>query len=157
MAYSISTKELDPQPVLVVRTRIPRSEIAATIGRSLGSIAEYARKYEIAITGEPFARYPEGGADYVVIEPGMRVVEAVAGGINEDEVIAETLPGGTVAFTIHEGAYDKLFETYAALEQWIKSNGYKPAGAPWEIYITDPGQHPDQEDWRTEVCWPMTR
>lgn len=157
MAYSISTKQIDAQPVLVVRTRIPRSEIAATIGRSLGKIGEYASKYEIAITGMPFARYPEGGADFVVIEPGMHVVEAVAGGINEDEVIAETLPGGTVAFTIHEGPYDKLFEVYAALEKWIPANGYKIAGAPWENYLTDPGQHPDPKDWRTEVCWPVTR
>jgi hypothetical protein len=35
MTYSIEKQELSPQPVLVVRRRVKRSEIAATIGEAL--------------------------------------------------------------------------------------------------------------------------
>jgi AraC-like DNA-binding protein len=59
--------------------------------------------------------------------------------------------------TIHAGPYETLQEAYAALESWIESNGLRPAGAPWEDYITDPAEFPDPKDWKTEVCWPVTR
>ncbi len=32
-----------------------------------------------------------------------------------------------------------------------------PAAAPWESYVTDPAQHPDPADWRTEVYWPLAQ
>jgi effector-binding domain-containing protein len=60
-----------------------------------------------------------------------------------------------VASTIHAGTYGTLSEAYAALEVWIESHGLQSAGAPWEEYITDPAEHPDPKDWRTEVFWPV--
>ena len=33
----------------------------------------------------------------------------------------------------------------------------RPGGAPWESYITDPADHPDPKDWRTEIYWPLAR
>ena len=29
--------------------------------------------------------------------------------------------------------------------------------APWESYVTDPGEVPDVKDWRTEVYWPLEK
>jgi effector-binding domain-containing protein len=52
-------------------------------------------------------------------------------------------------------AYDQLSETYAAIEQWIEANEYRPGGPPWESYVTDPGETPNPADWRTEVFWPL--
>ena len=65
------------------------------------------------------------------------------------------LPGGPVALGVHAGPYDQLPETNAAIENWIEANGFRVAGPPWESYITDPGEHPDPADWRTEVYWPL--
>jgi len=65
------------------------------------------------------------------------------------------LPAGPVAIAVHAGPYEQLSDTYAAMERWIEVEGLKVAGAPWESYITDPGQVPDPRDWRTEVCWPV--
>ena len=63
--------------------------------------------------------------------------------------------GGPAAVAVHAGPYDQLGETYAALERWIEANGLRTAGAPWESYITDPTDHPDPADWRTEIYWPV--
>ena len=65
------------------------------------------------------------------------------------------LRGGPVALGIHAGPYEQLPETYAAIEQWIEAGGWRAGGAPWESYVTDPAQHPDPADWRTEVYWPL--
>lgn len=70
-------------------------------------------------------------------------------------MLADTLPGGFAATTIHNGPYDKLSEAYAAVEQWMATEGLVAAGAPWESYLNDPSDHPDPRDWKTEVFWPV--
>jgi effector-binding domain-containing protein len=67
------------------------------------------------------------------------------------------LPGGWVALGIHAGPYDSLPDTNAAIERWIEANGFKTAGPAWEHYVTDPAEHPDSKDWRTEVHWPLSK
>ena len=107
MAYSITKKELTPQPVLIVRRRVKRSDIAATIGEVLPHIFVYAQQHGIALAGLPFTRYVEMGPGLVTMEPGMRVTSPGAASQGE-VVIADTLRGGPAATTIHAGPYDKL-------------------------------------------------
>jgi len=153
MDYSISKKELAPQPALIVRRRVKRSEIAATIGEVLPHIFVYAQQNGIALAGLPFTRYVEMGPGLVTMEPGMRVTSPGAAG--QGEVIADTLPGGPAVTTIHAGPYDKLSEAYAAIEHWMETEGLVAAGAPWESYLNDPSDFPDPKDWKTEVFWPV--
>jgi len=153
MPYSIIKKELAPQPVLIVRRRVKRSEIAANIGEALPHIFIHAQQNGIALAGLPFTRYPEISHGMVTMEPGMRVTSAGAAG--QGEVIADTLPGGPAATTVHSGPYDKLSEAYAAIEHWMETEGLVAAGAPWESYLNDPSDFPDPKDWKTEVFWPI--
>ena len=166
MTYSIVQKDLAPQPVLVVRRRVSRSEIAAAIGEALPHIFQYAQQHGIALAGHPFTRYVEVGAGLLTIEPGMRVVgsrqppasiedAAPKPASREGAVVEDLLPGGPAATTVHEGSYETLSESYAALEVWMESHRFAAAGAPWESYITDPAEHPDPKNWKTEVCWPV--
>jgi AraC family transcriptional regulator len=73
----------------------------------------------------------------------------------EVDVVEDTLPGGPAATTVHAGSYETLSDAYGAVEAWMQSHGLPSAGAPWESYITDPTEHPDPRDWKTEVCWPV--
>lgn len=160
MPYDVVRQELSPQPVLVVRRRVPRSEIAAAIGASLGHIFQYAQQHGLPLSGHPITRYVETGAGLLTIEPGMRIAgPQPAGAVREPggdaTVVVDMLPGGPAATTIHAGPYETLSDAYAALERWMDANGHAPAGPPWESYITDPAEHPDPADWRTEVCWPI--
>ena len=65
------------------------------------------------------------------------------------------LPAGPAAVTTHMGPYDTLSNAYGAIETWMEAKGQAPAGAPWESYITDPAEHPDPSNWRTEIYWPL--
>ncbi len=65
------------------------------------------------------------------------------------------LGGGLVAKTTHVGTYDKLSEAHATLESWADREHVARRGAPWESYVTDPGQYPDPKDWKTEVFLPL--
>jgi effector-binding domain-containing protein len=155
MAYSITKKELTPQPVLIVRRRVKRSDIAATIAEALPPIFMYAQQNGIALAGLPFTRYVDMGPGLITMEPGMRVSSANSSG--GGEIVADTLPGGPVATTVHAGPYDKLSDAYAAIEEWMGKEGLVPAGPPWESYLNDPSDFPDPMDWKTEVCWPVAR
>jgi AraC family transcriptional regulator len=159
MSYSIATREISEQPVLIVRRRIKRSEIAPTIAQSLHAIFLYAQKKGIALLGPPFARYAESSLGFVTIEPGVRITNAPDEATRDadSDVVQDTLPGGPVAYTTHSGPYEKLTEAHAAMEVWIEDQGLTSAGAPWESYITDPGDHPDPKDWKTELFWPVAR
>ena len=167
MTYTITKSELLPQPVLVVRRRVKRSDIANTIGEALGHVFQYAQQNGIALAGLPFTRYVEVGAGLITMEPGMRVAPSGQDPIQIDpawtqtsgnaEVRRDTLPGGPTATTIHHGAYAELPDAYAALEQWIESEGWAVGDPPWECYLTDPTEHPDPKDWKTQVFWPVKK
>lgn len=156
MTYSIAKKELAPQPVLVVRRSIKRSEIAATIADALPKIAHYAQQNGIALVGLPFTRYVEVGPGLMTIEPGMRIAGPAPAIVSATaEVRKDTLPAGPAATTLHAGPYEHLPEAYGALEQWIQAEGLKSGGAPWECYVNSPGEFPNPKDWKTEVYWPL--
>jgi AraC family transcriptional regulator len=150
---TIERQELQPQPALVVKRRIARAEIAATIAEGLGKTFPYALQNGLAIAGRPFARYSDIGPGLMTIEVGTPLA-APAAGVGDIEAI--TLPGGPAAVAVHMGPYDKLQETYAAIERWMQLQGVRAGGSPWESYITDPAEHPDPANWRTDVFWPIS-
>ena len=155
MNYSITKTKLEPQPVLVVRRSIKRSEIAPTIAEVLHKIFLAAQKGGVALMGPPFMRCLNAGPGLMTIEPGVRVSGKSTNVDLGGEVVWETLPGGEAATTVHMGKYEDLPEAYAAIEQWMKAERLNMGGAPWEMYVTDPGDYPDPKDWKTEIFWPL--
>jgi AraC family transcriptional regulator len=152
MEYSITKKQLEPQPVLAVRRRVARPELATALGEVYGRVYAHVQQNGIAMAGAPYARYLEMGTGLWTIEAGLPVI-APSGG--EGDIAAGTLPGGLVAMTVHAGSYDQLHEAHAAIQKWMDKEGLRSAGAPWESYVTDPGTYPDPKDWKTEVFWPV--
>jgi AraC-like DNA-binding protein/effector-binding domain-containing protein len=154
MEYTITKKTLAPQPVLVVRRRVKPDEIAKTLGAALGQVFLHAQQNGIAMAGHPFMRYIEWGPGLWTTDIGLPV--AAHAGAASGDVRADTLPGGPAAVTTHTGPYDQLIPCHAVVQQWIETQGLKAAGAPWELYVTDPADYPDPKDWKTEIYWPLT-
>ena len=149
---SIERRELSPAHVLIVRARCARHELSKTMGECFGKAFPYAMQSGVPLAGRPFTRYLSTGPGLFTIESGC-VLAAPTPGAGEIE--AATLPGGAAAVAMHGGSYDTLSETYAEVERWMEKNGMRPGGAPWESYITDPAEHPDPSNWRTEIYWPL--
>ncbi|MEO0605489.1 MAG: helix-turn-helix domain-containing protein [Myxococcota bacterium] len=142
------------QPILFVRRRVAPSELAATFAECLPRVFQHCQVAGLPIAGAPFARYPEVGRGLLTVECGMPIV-APADGV--DDIESGELAGGEVAVAVHHGAYETLHETHAAVERWLTDQGRTAGDGPWESYVTDPADHPDPADWRTEVCWPVGR
>jgi AraC family transcriptional regulator len=140
------------EPVLVMRRRAAQSEIAATLGEILPAVFTHTQRAGIPLAGPPFTRYLSGGPGLLSLEAGM----AIAGPAQPSgEIEVAELPGGPAAFAVHVGPYDSLGQTHAAIERWIADHGHAVVGAPWEVYVTDPGEQPNPAEWRTEVLYPI--
>ena len=150
---SITRVERPAQPLLYIRRRISRSELQGMLAECFGTLFAHGQRAGLAIAGAPLARYVSAG-------PGLWTVEAAiplaAPATGEGEMQAGTLPAGSVAMGVHAGPYEQLADTNAAIERWIEAQGLRVAGAPWESYVTDPGEYPNPVDWRTEVYWPVS-
>jgi AraC family transcriptional regulator len=151
---SIERRELEAQPILFTQLRAARHELSQAIGTGVGKVYMYAQQAGIALAGHPFTRYLSPGPGLLTIDVGFRIATAATG---QGDVEAGQLQGGLAVVAIHGGPYDQLAETYAAAERWMEENDLQPAGTPWEWYVTDPAEHPDPSDWRTEVYWPARK
>jgi AraC family transcriptional regulator len=154
VTYSITKKELTPQPALAMTRRVKQSEIAQALGEMYGRIFAYAQQSGAAIAGAPFARYLEMGPGLMTMEAGLPVAATVAPS-SDGQITPTTLPGGLAIFTTHAGVYERLPDAHAALQIWLGEQGITPSGAPWESYVTDPSNYPDPKDWKTEVYCPI--
>jgi AraC family transcriptional regulator len=149
---SIERRQIPAQRFLFVQSKVARTEIANAIAEGLGKVFPHAMKAGLA--GRPTARYLTNSPELLEMQVGVPIAAPAAG---EGDVQAGELPGGPVALAVHAGAYEQLGDTYAAIERWMEANGCRGGGAPWESYVTDPGEVPDVKDWRTEIYWPLEK
>jgi effector-binding domain-containing protein len=63
--------------------------------------------------------------------------------------------GGKTVKAVHMGSYNNLENTHEQLNQYIGMKKMEIAGAPWEVYVTDPAMEKDTAKWITEVYYPV--
>jgi AraC family transcriptional regulator len=152
MKPEFGTTQLSAQPILGIRATTTMDKLAQLMGPLFGEVHGYMQRHGQAPAGMPLARYHSMDGDTVDLECAIPVASPMAG---TDRIQSCELPAGTVATVTHLGPYDNLPGTWAALTEWMKSEGLEAAGAPWEVYVTDPGAEPDQSKWRTDIFFPV--
>lgn len=156
MAYDIETRTVDPVPVLYQARKVDRDELGSVLAEVLPAVFGHVLESGLSPAGHPFVRHVAMSPAYLSIEAGIPLQEAAPEAPSaESGILRGELPGGAMAVTVHKGPYEGLGDAYAALERWISDSGAEPTGAPWELYLTDPGEAPDPSQWLTEVKWPI--
>jgi effector-binding domain-containing protein len=144
--------ELDPQDAVVVRGDVAVADLPQFFQTAFVSSFTAARDSGVAISGPPFAFYPEMPTETVAIEAGFPVSAPIEA---SGDVHPLVLPGGKAIELIHIGPFEALAETYSALQAWMDEEGHQPAAGMWEVYLTDPQVEPDQSKWQTKIVWPI--
>ena len=152
MKREFVTRRIEAQPFLGIRTTATMHKIGEVMGPMFGEVYRHIQQSGQAPAGMPFAIYHSMDGNTVDLECGMPVASPMAG---TDRIRASELPAGTVATVTHMGPYEELAQTWSALTEWMGSQGLQPAGAPWEVYVTEPGAEPDQSKWRTDIFFPV--
>lgn len=151
MTHDIQRTTLQPQPILYCPAQVKMTEMANALGELLPKVFGHATQSGATMVGPPFVRYLNM-AETLDIQAGLPVAPGAAA---TDDILLGELPGGAALTTIHTGPYDGLPAAYAALQAWMKDNAVQPSGAPWEVYLTDPGEVPNPAEWKTQVIWPI--
>ena len=154
MSYEVTKKRIDETPFLFMQRQVKQDSeaIAEALGAMFGAVFQYATSQGIPFAGPPTARYPCFGPGLMTIDAGLPIANTADG---KGDIMVGVLGGGDVATTIHKGPYDKLNEGHEAIQKWLAENDEESDGAPWEVYVTDPGEVPDPADWLTEINWPL--
>lgn len=154
MAVDVEIRDLPELHALVIRRRVPHGAVGDLLAESLPAVYAHAQAHGLEMSGPPFARYLAVEPEHFLVEAGIPLAEAAPG---EPDAGIEpiVIPAGPAAVAVHEGPYERLKETYEAGEAWLAEEGRTASGPPWESYLTDPGDHPDPETWRTEVVQPV--
>ena len=148
----VQEKRLDPQPAVVIRAAASQQELGPLMGELFPAVLGFVLASPAELAGPPFCRYLAMAGEEWELECGMAVSEPIVG---DGRVEATELPGGAAVTTMHIGPYESLGESWAALQGWVAQNGRAPAGAPWEVYWTDPGAVQDPAQWRMEIVIPV--
>lgn len=121
-----------------------------------GKLAETIKKNNLKMTGAPVAWYKTTKAPFF-FEAGLQVNKRPAklpGAVQVRELAA-----GNVVVAHFYGPYNLMTQGYDAIREWIKVNKKISAGAPFEIYVTDPigkdGKPLDPYKVQTDIVFPI--
>lgn len=146
----------EPITYLAIRDSVSGDEWAnfsAQLGENYGQIVAYMTANNIDFAGMPLTQwftFDETGTS--IYTAGIPVASGTTAG---DGMEIVTIPAGNAYRYVHMGAYEETEAAHNAINQYMYSTGNLPTGAPWEIYVTDPGMEPDTSKWVTEIWYPI--
>lgn len=149
--YQCQLIERPARHTLTIRSQVAGVNITQTIGHSLFAIAQYAGESGASPAGAPFVAYHGMDGPNMDLEIGFPFAQKLDG---KNKIQASEIPGGAFASCIHVGPYEQLGAAHAALNQWMRKNGYSSAGVSYEFYLNDPQSTPPEE-LETEIVIPL--
>jgi effector-binding domain-containing protein len=150
--YDVREEQVEAQPTLAIRTEVLPHELAPRMAELLPRVRARIEELGLAPAGQPFTRY-HGFGDKLRIEVGYPLPSAAEG---EGDVVAGELPGGPAAVTYHVGRRDELPQAHAAVISWAFAKQRSHQGGPYELYLTDPVEEPEQSHHRVKVVLPLS-
>jgi effector-binding domain-containing protein len=149
----VSEIEVKPQHILSIRFKCKADEIGQKLGENFGLIMAQVKAQGLTEASPPGAFY------YNYSPTDMNEIEAFVPvnkpGRTVGNVKASETKAGKAAMAIFFGDYEKMTIAHDAIHAWIDQHKHKIAGAPWEVYITDPMEEKDTAKWETRVYYPL--
>lgn len=148
----LDVAQVPTRTYVAIRRRAPMEELTHVIPALIGETGAWV-----------FAHGGPGGAPMAMVgdpdeagEVGLEVGWPAIGAPDVAEPLAViTYPAGRAVVRRHVGPFERLHQTYAALEQAIAERGLQPGAPARESYETNPEEEPDPSRWVTEIVWPL--
>jgi effector-binding domain-containing protein len=134
MSNSVSIQIASSRTIAAVRRQVRVGQVANTWRPALDQVWAFLRQNPgLRTDGHNIFLYhhPAEGESTIVAYFGVEVTRPFA---QSGEVVATETPAGRVASALHIGPYDRLGETYKAINTWAAANNATFAGKSWEIY-----------------------
>lgn len=139
------------QQTAVVKATTTVRGLGMTLGQIFQEVGAALHRAAMSPSGPPLATFHLVTPEHVELEAGFPTPMPFHA---DGRVAPGELPGGLWASAWHIGPYEGMEEVYGRLASWIGREGHAPAGAPTEVYYSEPTADP--ATWRTQILWPIT-
>jgi DNA-binding transcriptional MerR regulator len=145
--------------VLTCSGTVREDEFEGFLARSRALLLDAAASSAAVVAGSFGGCYPplrdDDAQDVVAFLP-VEVTPLVPAAFRSAGVRVSDLPATDVAVLIHVGGYETLEDSYRILGMWVAAHG-DPADLPVrEIYVVGETEADAPDEFRTEICWPIT-
>jgi DNA-binding transcriptional MerR regulator/effector-binding domain-containing protein len=156
--FRITERELSGALTLSIRADVTRAELGSwwhSATRRLRSVVDDAG---IEMAGAAGGVYEDGlftddrgsARAYLLVQDTPRIH------CSDLDDLRFELAAGRYAIAQYDGPHSEADRVYAALGTYAAKSGRDAAGPVREHYLTGPLDTPDQNEWRTEICWPLS-
>jgi len=157
--FSVAITEEETKPISYVGISSSMSfendaAISAQMMKSYGELDGALKKSKVAIAGPAFCLFPKWDETTKQMEMVCSFPVAADAKLPAKYKVMQT-PGGKAVKAVHLGAYTNLKTTHDQINQYIAFKKLEMAGAPWEVYVTDPMTEKDTTKWVTEIYYPI--
>jgi effector-binding domain-containing protein len=137
------------QTVVYISGHADFDDVYTALVTSLRKLRAYLDQQGVAPTGPAIARYTDGGENGFEFEAAYPVAQAPTN-LPQGEFSVGEVPAGKALDFVHRGSFDKIDETYSAIDDYFRDRGKPSAAGPeadgendvladsFEQYTTDP-------------------
>ncbi|MEV0297541.1 DUF302 domain-containing protein [Nocardia sp. NPDC050710] len=156
MTHHVTVVESTPHTVLELHRSVHADHAGDDIVAGMRALYELATITRMAPAGPPSTTYLGefglGTSTDVIF--GLPVIAGPLDDATEEVTVRRTEPGLS-ARTVHHGHYQSIGDAYRALDDWLRTSEYQPAGPPTEVYLVAPDEAVHPHDLRTEIRIPV--
>jgi effector-binding domain-containing protein len=131
MPQEIDLVHVQPTLIAVCRVNTTFAQWPNQWKAALDEVYTTAKSHKIQTLGINVMVYHPRGGGHAEIECGVQVASRFE---SLGNVICSETPKGCAATITHVGPYNRMRESYQALDAWCQQNNYKQTGTSWEIY-----------------------
>ena len=153
VTFEIGIQEVDEVKALVIKERVQQDEMSEVVPRDIAEVHAYVQELGLGFHGPPICVCPFPNEDGTLdAQIGWPVPKHVPG---RGRIEPTTLPATRALVMKHVGPYTALGKSYRLMSEVMEENGLTPADAPRELYVTDPEEVSDPNEYETVIVWPI--
>lgn len=109
---------------------------------------------DVEFDGDAGFGQARGVGDAFVAED-VEVSDVDVGGSEPGRVSGLVIPEAELAVTTYTGAHNDVDLAYGSLAAYVTEHALAVEGPIREYYVIGPRETPDENQWRTEIGWPI--
>jgi DNA-binding transcriptional MerR regulator/effector-binding domain-containing protein len=157
----ITLRQAGEQQCLMIDGHVDQDELTPWCATAYPLLYTVAGRWGLTPGGPSGALYASewfqaGSGQVTAFLPVTTAGGERAGRPDGDGVRWGVLPAQRLAVAVHAGPCSDLDRTYGALGRQVHERGIGATGPVRELYLITPADTDDQDQLRTEVCWPVT-
>ena len=153
ITFEIGIQDVDETKALVIKEHVHQDEMSEVVPNDIAKVHAYLQELGLGFHGPPICICPFPDDDgKLSAEIGWPVADDAEG---RGRVELVTLPATRGLVMKHVGPYTALGNSYRLMSEVMEESGLTSTGAPREIYVTDPEEVTDPNEYETVIVWPI--